>query len=83
LPLWQEASEKLVEWGNGANAPLDPPPKGQANVDQLLKMAAGAIRSAAQHRGKGDLSGNDLLAYGTEKLEPLFWSSELRNLPPP
>jgi hypothetical protein len=63
LPLWEAVGDRLVWWGAGADAPLDPLPKGKADVDQLIKQMVGVGRAAARFQGKEDLTDDELLAY--------------------
>ncbi len=60
-------SSRFIDWGNGANAPLDPLPKGRVDVSQLIKQMIGVGKAAAKFKGKEFKNENEFLDYAVKE----------------
>lgn len=64
LQLWIDVQEALKAWaGEPGSVDLSPLPRERADVRQLFKQAAGCIRTAASHQGKGNVKDEALIEY--------------------
>lgn len=64
LPLWKNVQKAFKNWtGEPPGKLLEPLPKEQADVRNLIKQAVGVCKTAAEYQGKNLKSIEDLIEY--------------------
>jgi hypothetical protein len=64
LPLWQQTREAFLIWaGKPPGLSLEPLPKEEADVRNLIKQAVGVGNTAAEYQGKQLNNMDELFTY--------------------